>query len=282
MMASPGGRFLTLKLLRALLTRQAGATVPVPGLPDPPPERRRDPRRHRPAPLDRDRAAAELRRPRRPLRQARRSSPAKTSPRSCASAGSTPGEIPIVVMTHMHLDHTSAISEFPNSTFVVSEGRVGGGDDRPAARSLQRLPPRPLRLRLRLPHGRLRPRRDRLLRELRPHLRPLRRRLDPARLHARPQRRPHVGDLPPRRARLRDRRRRRSTRQAQLDGARRRRRARSTPTTTAARCRSCSSSARSTRDAIVTPGHDPEFYAGSTRATSSGARVGARSAARRA
>jgi glyoxylase-like metal-dependent hydrolase (beta-lactamase superfamily II) len=24
-------------------------------------------------------------------------------------------------MTHMHLDHTSAISEFPNSTFVVSE-----------------------------------------------------------------------------------------------------------------------------------------------------------------
>jgi N-acyl homoserine lactone hydrolase len=26
-----------------------------------------------------------------------------------------------VVMTHMHIDHTSAISEFPNSTFVVSE-----------------------------------------------------------------------------------------------------------------------------------------------------------------
>src|SRR5260221_5071945 len=32
-----------------------------------------------------------------------------------------PGEIPVVVMTHMHIDHTSAISEFPNSTFVVSE-----------------------------------------------------------------------------------------------------------------------------------------------------------------
>jgi glyoxylase-like metal-dependent hydrolase (beta-lactamase superfamily II) len=32
-----------------------------------------------------------------------------------------PGEIPVVVMTHMHLDHTSAISEFPNSAFVVSE-----------------------------------------------------------------------------------------------------------------------------------------------------------------
>jgi N-acyl homoserine lactone hydrolase len=35
--------------------------------------------------------------------------------------GLDPGEIPIVVMTHMHLDHTSAISEFPNSTFVISE-----------------------------------------------------------------------------------------------------------------------------------------------------------------
>jgi len=29
--------------------------------------------------------------------------------------------IPIVVMTHMHFDHTSAISEFPGATFVVSE-----------------------------------------------------------------------------------------------------------------------------------------------------------------
>jgi N-acyl homoserine lactone hydrolase len=35
--------------------------------------------------------------------------------------GLDPGEIPVVVMTHMHLDHTSAISEFPRSTFVVSE-----------------------------------------------------------------------------------------------------------------------------------------------------------------
>jgi N-acyl homoserine lactone hydrolase len=32
-----------------------------------------------------------------------------------------PGEIPIVVMTHLHFDHASAISEFPNSTFIVSE-----------------------------------------------------------------------------------------------------------------------------------------------------------------
>jgi N-acyl homoserine lactone hydrolase len=32
-----------------------------------------------------------------------------------------PGEIPVVVMTHLHVDHSSAISEFPQSTFVVSE-----------------------------------------------------------------------------------------------------------------------------------------------------------------
>ena len=42
-------------------------------------------------------------------------------PAQLRKRGLDPGEIPIVVMTHMHLDHTSAISEFPNSTFVVSE-----------------------------------------------------------------------------------------------------------------------------------------------------------------
>ena len=42
-------------------------------------------------------------------------------PAQLRERGLDPGEIPIVVMTHMHIDHTSAISEFPNSTFVVSE-----------------------------------------------------------------------------------------------------------------------------------------------------------------
>ena len=62
------------------------------------------------------------------------------------------------------------------------------------------------------------------------------------------------------RARLRDRRRR----HLHAGPARRRRAARrrapSTPTTTAARCRSCASSARSSRTRSITPGHDPEFY----------------------
>ncbi len=100
-------------------------------------------------------------------------------------------------MTHMHIDHTSAISEFPNSTFVVSETEWEA-----AATG-----PRPLLNGYRRAHydyafdyrtvdfnrsgidsyatfGR--------------YLRPLRRRLAPTRLHPRPQRRPHVGDPPPR------------------------------------------------------------------------------------
>jgi N-acyl homoserine lactone hydrolase len=47
--------------------------------------------------------------------------PDGAAPAQLRKRGLDPGEIPIVVMTHLHLDHTSAISEFPNSTFVVSE-----------------------------------------------------------------------------------------------------------------------------------------------------------------
>src|SRR5215203_1064331 len=42
-------------------------------------------------------------------------------PSQLRKRGLEPSEVPIVVMTHLHMDHTSAISEFPNSTFVVSE-----------------------------------------------------------------------------------------------------------------------------------------------------------------
>ena len=47
--------------------------------------------------------------------------PGEDVPAQLRERGLDPGEIPIVVMTHMHIDHTSAISEFPNSTFVLSE-----------------------------------------------------------------------------------------------------------------------------------------------------------------
>lgn len=33
--------------------------------------------------------------------------------------GIEPGDVPVVVMTHLHWDHASAVSEFPNATFVV-------------------------------------------------------------------------------------------------------------------------------------------------------------------
>jgi N-acyl homoserine lactone hydrolase len=42
-------------------------------------------------------------------------------PSQLRKRGLEPGEVPVVVMTHLHIDHTSAISEFPKSTFVVSE-----------------------------------------------------------------------------------------------------------------------------------------------------------------
>ena len=42
-------------------------------------------------------------------------------PSQLRKRGLEPGEVPIVVMTHLHIDHTSAISEFPHSTFVFSE-----------------------------------------------------------------------------------------------------------------------------------------------------------------
>ena len=46
--------------------------------------------------------------------------PGEDVPSQLRARGIDPGEVPIVVMTHLHLDHSSAISEFPRSTFVVS------------------------------------------------------------------------------------------------------------------------------------------------------------------
>src|SRR6478735_7177790 len=88
MMERPGGRLETLKLLRALLSGKPAATVPCP--------------------------AFLIRHP--------SLEPGEDVPAQLRKLGLDPGEVPIVVMTHMHIDHTSAISEFPNSTFIVSEG----------------------------------------------------------------------------------------------------------------------------------------------------------------
>ncbi len=46
--------------------------------------------------------------------------PGKDLPSQLRGLGADPRSIPLVVMTHLHVDHASGISEFPSSTFVVS------------------------------------------------------------------------------------------------------------------------------------------------------------------
>src|SRR3954447_5188967 len=120
MMVRPGGGMMTAKLLRALLTSKDAVAVPVPaflirhpsagailvdtGLH---PSIASDPRENFGA------LGARLGKP--------SLAAGEDVPSQLRERGLDPGEIPIVVMTHLHMDHASAISEFPNSTFVVSE-----------------------------------------------------------------------------------------------------------------------------------------------------------------
>ncbi|MBA2567675.1 MAG: N-acyl homoserine lactonase family protein, partial [Thermoleophilaceae bacterium] len=46
---------------------------------------------------------------------------AHTAPAQLRARGVEPREIAVVVMTHLHVDHASAASEFPGATFVVSD-----------------------------------------------------------------------------------------------------------------------------------------------------------------
>jgi len=43
--------------------------------------------------------------------------------------GSSPASIKFVVMTHLHIDHASAISEFPGATFVVTDAEWDAATD---------------------------------------------------------------------------------------------------------------------------------------------------------
>jgi N-acyl homoserine lactone hydrolase len=120
MMESPGGRFLTLKLLRALLTGEPPMTVPVPAFLIRHPSAGAilvDTGLHPSIATDGDenfgRIATRIGKP--------ALAPGEDVPAQLRKRGLDPGEIPIVVMTHLHIDHTSAISEFPQATFVVSE-----------------------------------------------------------------------------------------------------------------------------------------------------------------
>ena len=119
MMVSPGGRLVTLKLARALLTGKGAVTIPVPAFLI----------RHPSAGailVDTGLHPSVASDPKENFGSLARFGdlalkPGEDVPAQLRERGLDPGEVPIVVMTHMHLDHTSAISEFPNSTFVVSE-----------------------------------------------------------------------------------------------------------------------------------------------------------------
>jgi glyoxylase-like metal-dependent hydrolase (beta-lactamase superfamily II) len=120
MMESPGGRFLFLKLLRSLLTGKPAATVPVPAFLIRHPSAGAilvDTGLHPSIATDgKENFGGLATRVANPDLEAGEDVPAQLRKR-----GLDPGEIPVVVMTHLHLDHASAISEFPNSTIIVSE-----------------------------------------------------------------------------------------------------------------------------------------------------------------
>jgi N-acyl homoserine lactone hydrolase len=119
-MERPGGRLETLKLARALLTGQPAATIPCPAFLIRHPGAGAilvDTGLHPSIATDGEENFGRL-----GARFANPSlEPGSDVPSQLRAKGLDPGEIPVVVMTHMHIDHTSAISEFPNSTFVVSE-----------------------------------------------------------------------------------------------------------------------------------------------------------------
>src|SRR5258705_3390158 len=120
MMERPGGRFETLKLLRALITGNPASTVPVPAFLIHHPSAGAilvDTGLHPSIATDGKenfgRLSASIGKP--------GLAAGEDVPAQLRKRGLDPGEIPIVVMTHLHLDHSSAVSEFPNSTFVISE-----------------------------------------------------------------------------------------------------------------------------------------------------------------
>jgi N-acyl homoserine lactone hydrolase len=120
MMERPGGPFETLKLVRALLSGKPAATVPCPAFLIRHPSVGAilvDTGLHPSIATDGKENFGGL--------GARAGKPSLDAgadvPAQLRSRGLDPGEIPVVVMTHLHIDHSSAISEFPNSTFVISE-----------------------------------------------------------------------------------------------------------------------------------------------------------------
>jgi glyoxylase-like metal-dependent hydrolase (beta-lactamase superfamily II) len=120
MMVNPGGHFVTLKLLKALLGSAPSNVVPVPAFLIRHPSAGAilvDTGLHPSVASDgRENFGGLGNRSGQPTLK-----PGEDVPSQLRERGLDPGELPVVVMTHMHIDHTSAISEFANSTFVISE-----------------------------------------------------------------------------------------------------------------------------------------------------------------
>ena len=119
MMVSPGGHFLTLKLMRALFGPREPNVIPVPAFLIRHPSAGAilvDTGLHPSIATDGKENFGGLgNRIGKPTLETGEDAPAQLRKR-----GLDPGEIPVVVMTHLHSDHSSAISEFSKSTFVVS------------------------------------------------------------------------------------------------------------------------------------------------------------------
>jgi glyoxylase-like metal-dependent hydrolase (beta-lactamase superfamily II) len=139
MMVSPGGRFLTLKLLRALFGSRQPNVIPVPAFLIRHPSAGAilvDTGLHPSIATDgKENFGGFGTRISSPTLSAGEDAPAQLRKR-----GLDPGEIPVVVMTHLHSDHSSAISEFSKSTFVVSENewRAAATGPRPALNGYRR------------------------------------------------------------------------------------------------------------------------------------------------
>jgi N-acyl homoserine lactone hydrolase len=119
MMVSPGGRLLTLKLLRALFGKRQPNVIPVPAFLVRHPSVGAilvDTGLHPSIATDGKENFGSL--------GSRIGKPSLAAgedvPGQLRERGLDPHEIPVVVMTHLHTDHSSAISEFSQSTFVVS------------------------------------------------------------------------------------------------------------------------------------------------------------------
>jgi glyoxylase-like metal-dependent hydrolase (beta-lactamase superfamily II) len=58
-----------------------------------------------------------------------RMEPSDAVPAQLRTRGIEPADVRLVVMTHLHIDHASAISEFPGATFVVSDAEWDAATD---------------------------------------------------------------------------------------------------------------------------------------------------------